>query len=65
MGFFLLDSTDNKLVEVAPTIPTEVRLPLLMKELPVRKVVKAEKMAKEMSPIGATLPRKWVLGSTL
>ena len=61
---FLLDSTDNKLVEVAPTIPTEVRLPLLMR-LPVRKVVKAEKKAKEMSPIGATLPRKWVLGSTL
>ena len=60
----MLDSTDNKLVEVAPTILTEVRLPLLMM-LPVRKVVKAEKMAKEMSPIGATLPRKWVLGSTL
>ena len=64
MDLFLLDSTDNKLVEVAPTIPTEVRLPLLMR-LPVRKVVKAGKMVKEMSPIGATLPRKWVLGSTL
>ena len=64
--FFLLDSTDNKLVEVAPTILTEVRLPLLMiLPPPVRKVVKEEKMVKEMSPIGATLPRKWVLGSTL
>ena len=62
--FVLLDSTNN-LVEVAPTILTKEQLLTLLMRLPVRMVAKAEKEVKEMSPIGATLLPRWVLGSTL